>query len=309
MSTQPPVPDARRSGFTTPATAAWAKAWITRVAKQADPPLESTWVETTLGPTHVLRSPDPGTGNDVVCFPGFGTNGGWWCVAGNLAPLTRVARVWIADVPGHPGLSTEWAPPFAPDGYDLWVEELVDGLDLETVTLMGVSLGGMLAVLGSIRLGRRAERLVALAPAGFVRPWLGPTRLLTLVRHHLKPTKRTTERFGRVCVLGPQKVEHGPLAELEESLHRSKKGFANRSRVPPLLSDAQLQACKARAIVIVGENDPIFSAHRTLRRARRLMGNLEAVESLTGHGHGLEVSHQAMELAARFIGVARLADA
>jgi pimeloyl-ACP methyl ester carboxylesterase len=63
-----------------------------------------------------------------------------------------------------------------------------------------------------------------------------------------------------------------------------------------------LRASKAPAMIIVGESDPIFSARRTLERARRLMPNLEATESMAGHGHGLEVSGPVMELAATFIG-------
>ena len=37
-------------------------------------------------------------------------------------------RLDLVDVPGQPGLSTGWAPPFTGDGYDLWIEQLVDGL-------------------------------------------------------------------------------------------------------------------------------------------------------------------------------------
>jgi pimeloyl-ACP methyl ester carboxylesterase len=302
MNDRPAVRGARRSGFRTAATEAWAKAWIARMAERSTPPLESTWVETSLGRTHVVRSPDPGTGRDVVCFPGFGTNSGWWCVAGNLTPLTQVARVWIVDVPGQPGLSAGWAPPFTRDGYDLWIEQLVDGLGLDSVSLMGVSLGGLLAVRGSVRLGSRAERMVLLAPGGFVRPWVGLAGMAVLLRHYLNATPQTTKQFVRECVLGPQQLEPEPLAELEDALFRFGTGFSNRSRIPPLLANGMLRASKAHAMIIVGESDPIFSARRTLERARRLMPNLEATESMAGHGHGLEVSGPVMELAATFIG-------
>lgn len=100
MRETPPVRGARRSAFRTVVAEAWTRDWIARAASRSRPPLESVVVETSFGPTHLLRSPEAASGRDVVCFPGWGTNCAFWCVAGDIGPLTEVRRVWIADVPG-----------------------------------------------------------------------------------------------------------------------------------------------------------------------------------------------------------------
>ena len=302
MRETPPVPGARRSAFRTVAAEAWTRDWIVRAASRSRPPLESVVVETSFGPTHLLRSPEAASGRDVVCFPGWGTNCAFWCVAGDIGPLAEARRVWIADVPGQPGLSAGWAPTYGPDGYGRWIEELLDALSLTTTGLMGASLGGLLALQGAARLGARVDKAVLLAPAGFVRPALSLSGMWVMLRHQLRPTVHTTARFLRACVLGPhQDVEAGALAELEAVLLNSARGFRNRSRIPPVLPDTQLAAPSAAIALIVGEDDPVFSSTRTVARGRRVLSSDVTVEVLAKHGHGIELSRQAMIVAASFL--------
>ena len=178
MRLSPPVRGARRSAFLTSEAEVRTREWVLRVANRSNPLLESVVVETSLGPTHLLKSPETDSGRDVVCFPGWGTNGAFWCVTGGLAPLADVRRVWIADVPGQPGLSAGWAPTYGPDGYACWIEEVLDRLALTTTALMGASLGGLLAVQGAARLGARVDKVVLLRPTPSSRfPGLLPPRL------------------------------------------------------------------------------------------------------------------------------------
>jgi pimeloyl-ACP methyl ester carboxylesterase len=237
-------------------------------------------------------------------LPGWGTNAGLWLRGGALDALAKVGPVTLLDLPGQPGRGGEWAPP--PSGYTGWLERVLDGLELSTASLVGASLGGGIAVRGALAITGRIERLVLLAPAGFVPPLLGPAALRSLLMHRLAPSPVRTGRFVRECLLGPrQQVTPAVQSELERLLLRAVTEFRNRSRLPRLLSDDQLRSVAAPTLLVLGEDDPVFSATRTLRRARKVMTKVISVEVLPGHGHLLEVAPSALEAAARFLASGR----
>jgi len=259
-------------------------------------------IETSLGRTHLLRGPEADSGRDVIALPGFGTNSGFWCLAGNIESVARARTVWIADVPGHPGLSAGWAPSFGKDGYARWVEEVLDALALERCALMGASLGGMISVLAGARLGDRIDRIALLAPAGFVLPVPPVRHVSTFLRFRYQTTRSAIAEFYRHLVLGPrQVVDPEVLEEIHDFFERGAGGFANQSRLPLWVPDRTFRRITAEVALIVGQDDPVFSPGLSRRRAARVIPRLEVSERIDGEGHGLELSHRAMEIVGRFL--------
>lgn len=300
----PPWPDAglRPSAFRSPRAEEWTRDWIARVAAESKPAFTPVRVQTSLGTTHLLRGPEADSGKDVIAFPGFGTNAAFWCLAGNVEEVARVRRVWIADVPGHPGLSAGWAPSFGKDGYARWVEEVMGALGLEQSALMGVSLGAMISVLAAARLGDRIDRVALLAPAGLVPPVPPLLHVPTFLRFRYRTTRPAIEAFYRHLVLGPRhSIDESVLGEIHDFFEHGARGFANRSRLPVWLSAGTYRRVSAAVALIVGEDDPVFSPALSRIRAERVVPRLEVSERIAGEGHGLELSQRAMEVAARFL--------
>lgn len=67
---------------------------------------------------------------------------------------------------GEAGLSAPSRPPLASDAYALWLDDLLRSLGLDRVSIVGVSLGGWLALDYATRRPERIERLAVLCPAG-----------------------------------------------------------------------------------------------------------------------------------------------
>src|SRR5215469_9268527 len=56
------------------------------------------------------------------------------------------SRLFAIDMIGEPGLSVPSRPPLASEAYALWLDDVMSGLGLERASLVGISLGGWLAL-------------------------------------------------------------------------------------------------------------------------------------------------------------------
>jgi pimeloyl-ACP methyl ester carboxylesterase len=72
--------------------------------------------------------------------------------------------VYFFELPGH-GKSTPFSEPFSSALAAETIEAFIDHLDYKTVSLMGFSFGGILAMTALGRLGPRVEKIVLLSPA------------------------------------------------------------------------------------------------------------------------------------------------
>ncbi|MEX1247350.1 MAG: alpha/beta hydrolase [Anaerolineales bacterium] len=72
--------------------------------------------------------------------------------------------VYFFELPGH-GTSSPFPEPFCSRLAAETVEDFIDRLGYETVSLMGFSFGGILAVTSLARLRRRVEKIILLSPA------------------------------------------------------------------------------------------------------------------------------------------------
>jgi pimeloyl-ACP methyl ester carboxylesterase len=106
-----------------------------------------------------------GSGEPVVFFHGAGTIDGF----DFAAPWADKFRVIL---PYHPGFGESGDDPTFTDLHDYVMHylELFDLLKLDTVRLVGLSLGGYLAAKFASEHGHRVKKLALIAPAGIIDP-------------------------------------------------------------------------------------------------------------------------------------------
>lgn len=127
-----------------------------------DPRETSRELETDLG---VLRYHEAGSGPPLLLLHGSGPGvTGWRNYRGNLAALAEHHRCLVLELPGfgvsdpvegHPLLT-------APSS----VERFLDGLDLERVSIVGNSMGGIVALSVAMKAPERVDRLVTVGGVG-----------------------------------------------------------------------------------------------------------------------------------------------
>src|SRR5262245_35833116 len=120
-------------------------------------------VPTCQGNTFVIASGDDDA-PPLVLFHGSGTNSAVWLR--DIAEWARHHRVYAVDVIGEPGFSAPSRPPFASDDYVRWLDDVWEHLGLARASVVGVSLGGWLALEYAVKRPMHVASLSLLSPSG-----------------------------------------------------------------------------------------------------------------------------------------------
>lgn len=101
---------------------------------------------------------DRGRGGAVLLLHGIGSNGSGW--SGQLAALSAHHRVIAWDAPGYGGSSPLPAPAPAADDYADALDDFLDALGIPSCSLIGHSLGALMAASFAARYPGKLDRLV-----------------------------------------------------------------------------------------------------------------------------------------------------
>lgn len=241
-------------------------------------PREELRVPTAAGETFVVAS-GPADGPPLVLLHGSGANAGTW--RGDVTDWSTHYRVYAVDLPGEPGFSAPTRLDLTTDATASWLEEVLDGLGLDTVALAGMSLGGWTALDYVLRRPGRVTSLVLLCPAGLGKHrygWLVKALGLRLLGRH---SVRDAARVG--LGLGP---DSAAAEEILDEVELTFTHFSPRSGRLPRFRQEQLREVNIPVLIIVGENDALFDSARTAELARGGFPRGE-VRLIPGAGHAL----------------------
>lgn len=248
-------------------------------------PSEHRTVATSLGETFVIAS-GPADGPAVLLLHGSAANSASWI--GDVAHLATGFRVFAVDMVGEPGLSAESRPPLASGVYADWLGEVMSGLGLARAALVGISLGGWLALEYATRRPETVSAVVLLCPGGVGRHknillWALPLLLLG--------------RWGRRKIMQRMAGGHLPPPASPEAraygefMDLTFARFRPRTEVLPPFTDAQLQRLSMPLLAILGAKDVMIDSNGVRERLFRNVHGVKIIW-LPDAGH-LLVGHAA----------------
>jgi pimeloyl-ACP methyl ester carboxylesterase len=235
-------------------------------------------VKTRFGATHVFHW--PGTGTPIVLLHGSGATSIMWHKA-----ITGLAghRLFAVDTIGEPGRSVQRAPIRDPQDLATWLDEVLAGLELDQVHLVGASYGGWLALNQALRSPQRLATISLVEPVGFQK--VGARFFLWAIACGLAsiapaPIRRRAARWLRMSTVDDQQmVRMGMLS------YRKYRPRLPKETSP---SDDELRSITTPTLLLLGEKSQLHHARRVLARTRALMPALEA-EIVPRAGHSLPV--------------------
>jgi pimeloyl-ACP methyl ester carboxylesterase len=236
-------------------------------------PREEIVVPTCEGDTFVVASGDCHA-PPLVLFHGSGTNSAVWLR--DVADWAGHHCVYAVDIIGEPGFSAPSRPALGSDAYVRWLDDVWNHLGLTCASIVGVSLGGWLALEYAVKRPARVASISLLSPSGIGaqnRTFLVKAVLLMLLG------ARGRERAMRI-VCGGNDV--GP--EVKEYVTTIFRHFRPRRQQLPLRTDNELAALTMPVQVIVGKRDAMLRSSDTRDRMQRFVTNLHLIY-LETEGH------------------------
>ncbi|MBB2915512.1 pimeloyl-ACP methyl ester carboxylesterase [Streptosporangium becharense] len=244
-------------------------------------PSEHLRVPTRQGETFVVAC-GPKDAPPLMLLHGSMANTSMWMA--DVAAWSRDFRVYAVDMIGEPGLSAPSRPPLASDAYALWLDDVLQGLGVRRVSIVGVSLGGWLATDYATRNPERVDRLALLCPGGIGRQKTGWLLLALLLLSFGKWGRR--KALG--VILGPTAPATTPEAQaFGEYMMLINKHFRPRREKIPVFDDDALRRLTMPMLVIVGGLDTVLDSHDTRRRLEQAVPHA-TVNLLPDAGHLLE---------------------
>ena len=241
------------------------------------PGLDTRVIATGLGETHVILA-GPEDAPPLVVLPG-GNFLNPLCLSWFL-PLAGAFRIHAPDIIGQPGRSARTRPSAKGDGHARWLVDVLDGLGLGRVPLVGISYGaGLVLRLAGLAPGRIGGA-VLVSPAGIaagpIWPMIKETALPMLL-YRASPNRERLLRAARPI-----------LTDLEEPYVR-QLGLVYRHvrldrQLPRAATREELAGYRAPTLLFAAENDPFFPAQRVIPRAEEIVPNLET-ETLPNDRH------------------------
>jgi pimeloyl-ACP methyl ester carboxylesterase len=243
-------------------------------------------IETSYGKTFV-RISGAQSAAPLILLHGLGGNSLQWIP--NIKALSGNFRTYAVDNIYDNGRSIYTRAIESPNDFVNWLNELFNALELgDNINLMGLSYGGWLTALYSLRFPARLGKIVLLAPACTVLPlsykWIFRAVLCAIPHRHF------TKSFLYWLLEDlAQKDEAGKIF-IEEQAHESYlalRSFKTKRLVnPTVLTDQELQSIKVPALYLVGENEKIYSAQRAVQRLKEVAPQIKT-EVIPHAGHDL----------------------
>lgn len=246
--------------------------------------LERVRVTTTAGETAVFAFGSRAGGKKpLVLLHGTGSNSSMWLA--DAAALGAERRVYALDIPGEPGLSAQARMDWQGDGSAYWLTQTIDALGLREHDLLGLSIGGWIALSYAIKRSREVSTcqgalraLALLCPAG-----IGRTKGSFILKAMLQMPR------GRSGIEAIARSLYGDMAPPEGAI-RAGTGLSMatnaRMESPRIFTDEELAGIEPRLFLAVGEKDVMLHSRESAERLGRIKPQAE-IHLLPGAGHAL----------------------
>jgi pimeloyl-ACP methyl ester carboxylesterase len=208
-------------------------------------------------------------GPPVILLHGAQANASAWIL--DAMPWAARFRLYAIDMIGEAGFSAPSRPPLASEAHALWLDDVMSGLGLSRAAVVGVSLGGWLALDYASRRPDFVERLALICPAGIGRQKNFLLRAAPFLLLGAWGKRRMRELvLGSTVTEPPETLK--PLIALMEAIGRS---IRLRLGMIPRLSDADLQRLKMPVLAIMGGQDVLIDSDHTRRRLQQFVPHAE----------------------------------
>jgi pimeloyl-ACP methyl ester carboxylesterase len=215
----------------------------------------------------------------LLLLHGSAGNAAMWM--GDVTAWAAHFRVYAVDLIGEAALSAPARPPLPTDAHALWLDDVMRALSIERVSLVGVSLGGWMALDYATRRPERVASLAVMCPGGVGRQKIGVIfKAMALSMCGSWGLRKLRDSvLGRAPANAPAAVQ--AFLNFVLLIHQN---FRPRMVKIPIFSDDALRRLTMPVLAIVGGQDVLLDSAATRRRLENAVPQCE-VRYLPEAGH------------------------
>lgn len=235
-------------------------------------------VQTAYGDTFVIESGESEAPALLLLHGSMANSFTWFSDA---AALTEHYHVFAVDLIGEAGFSAENRPAYQSGAYQKWLDEVLRELGITSCSMVGLSLGGWMALRYATVFPQKVKKLVLLCPGGLFRErrnFLWKSLLMKLQKGGVHKTLRGVMGGGQAEQDGMEQV----LAYIALISRQEKPRMAKLA----LFHDDELARLTMPVYVLFGDNDIVLRAQESIARIARIAPNVQT-EILPNTGHAV----------------------
>jgi pimeloyl-ACP methyl ester carboxylesterase len=226
-------------------------------------PNQQFHVPTSQGDTFIIACGDE-CAPPLLLLHGSAANSSSWM--GDVGQWAKRFRIYAVDVIGEPGLSASTRPPLNSDAYVLWLDDVLNALNLQQASLVGVSLGGWMALDYATHRSERVQSIALISPGGVGRQKIS---ILFKVSFFRLFGGWGTRKLRNVIFGRPPENPSPAARKFFEFIALIHQNFLPRTGKIPVFSDAALAKLTMPVLAIVGAKDVMLDSKETKRRLER----------------------------------------
>ena len=223
-------------------------------------------IPTREGETFVIAC-GPESAPPLLLLHGASFNSAMWM--GDVSAWSAHFRVFAIDIIGDAGSSAPSRPSYASEASASWLDDVMAGLGIDNASLIGISLGGWIALDYAIRRASRVRILVAIAPGGIasrnVLLWALPLLLLGPWGR-----RKMTEIIGGPAPANPSPAEKA----VADFMALVFKNMRPRTQKFPIFGDADLRKLTMPVMAILGGKDVFIDSPRVKAKLESNVANV-----------------------------------
>ncbi|MBY0121769.1 alpha/beta fold hydrolase [Bacillus sp. S/N-304-OC-R1] len=235
--------------------------------KQWNIEIESLYINTTFGKTHVIAC-GPKNAQPLVLLHGMTVSSAMWFA--NAPGWSEMYRVYAIDTIGDFGKSECVQPITTSEEMKTWLNEVLDALKLDQIYLVGHSMGGWISLKFSLE-SEKVKKLVLLAPVMSFSSlnWKFPFKLLPAMILKNSYFIRSLYNWMFAKQSRPNSILY------EQFLLGYKYGKIQLRVAPTVFKETELKKLQPETLVLIGENEVVYSS------VEKALKNAEASPKIT----------------------------
>ncbi len=245
---------------------------------------QSFEVETSFGTTHINIC-GPEDAPPLILLHAASVSSAEWYA--NVGAWSQQYRILAVDTIGDCGWSRATRIPKNREDYNQWLLEIMDNFDMDKASFIGHSYGGWLAMNMAISNPEKINKLILLAPAASIQPFK------FLIKLGLKMPKLPVNVSAAKILKMMSARDFQPKEEYIELMEVVNKSCRPEMVFPKVYSDKELQSITNPTLLLLGDQESIYSPLKAVKRARKLIPNLKS-DIILQAGHILNMEQPEM---------------